>query len=153
MARAFACSPTSPIRHFPTLRRATLPVLPAGCLIALLHLPQAVWSARTGITTSKVQQDAHGLLSLLGFIAAPDMTGSSLNIQNARSRKKALLTTQRVSGFAWSADLPISLEGGIGSSLYDPKYLVSDGLDETETLVPARWSSLAGTLVSAGISH
>lgn len=94
-----------------------------------------------------VKDRANGALALLGYVAIPDMTTSSLSIDSGSAGSIPFQMTQFAGGFTVSDEVPLYLEGGIGISRYDPKYIASDG--QEERIIPIKWNSLAGT-VGAG---
>jgi hypothetical protein len=84
-----------------------------------------------------------GILTLMGFTVLPDVTTSSLSINDAQSGDPGLRQTTLGGGFTISEDFPLYLEGTIGYSRYDAKFIASEG-DET-LIIPTKWNSLSLT--------
>jgi hypothetical protein len=57
------------------------------------------------------QKLANGILGIMTYAVAPDVTTSSLAIDNAATSSPGLGITQLGGGFTWSRDLPVYLEG------------------------------------------
>ena len=100
-------------------------------------------AAAADFVGGSVKESANAVLTLMGFIAVPDMTTSALSYESTRAGSNALLMTQFAGGFNVSADSPLYLEGGIGFSRYDPQFVASDG--DRERSIPIKWNSVAGT--------
>lgn len=92
---------------------------------------------------STIKNRKDGILTLMGFTVLPDVTTSSLSINDAQSGDPGLRQTTFGGGFTISQDFPLYLEGTIGYSRYDPKFIASEG-DETLT-IPIKWNSLSLT--------
>jgi len=118
----------------------------SAAALALCCLP--AWGQPTGraITVVDLQELANGILGLMSYTVAPDVTTSSLAIDSAATANPSLTMTQLGGGFTWSKDLPLYLEGNAAWSRYDPVFLASDGGEQRP--VPVKWSSLS---VTAGI--
>jgi hypothetical protein len=95
------------------------------------------------ITGERLQRMANGVLSMMAYTIAPDVTTSSLSLQDATTDNPNLAMTQFGGGFVWSDELPIFLEGNAAYSRYDPRFVASDGTDER--LVPLKWNAVSGT--------
>ncbi|WP_409421899.1 autotransporter domain-containing protein [Pseudaeromonas sp. ZJS20] len=115
------------------------PILSRLCLL----LPALLWSTSPGAAEHALQRQANAALALMTFTVTPDITASNLNIQDQSAGTSSLLMTQLGGGATWSADLPLYLEGNLGFSRYDPRFLLEDG-DESIT-IPARWNTLSAT--------
>lgn len=98
--------------------------------------------ART-IDGVNIQRVTNGVLSLMAYTIAPDVTTSSLSITNAASSNPSLSMTQVGGGFTVSESVPIYLEGNAAYSRYDPVYVVTDG--EEHRIVPAKWNAVSAT--------
>ena len=114
--------------------------------LALCCLPAWAQPAGRAITAVDLQQLANGILGLMSYTVAPDVTTSSLAIDSAATANPSLTMTQLGGGFTWSKDLPLYLEGNAAWSRYDPVFLASDGGEQRP--VPVKWNSLS---VTAGI--
>ncbi len=91
--------------------------------------------------TIKAHKD--GILTLMGFTVLPDVTTSSLSINDASSGNPGLQQTTLGGGFTISQEFPLYLEGTVGYTRYDPKFIASGG-DEKIT-IPVKWNSLSLT--------
>ncbi|MEA2048497.1 MAG: hypothetical protein U9O64_08660 [Campylobacterota bacterium] len=117
------------------------------CFISLFPIPSV--AVDTIVRPSFVIDDAviknrkDGILTLMGFTVLPDVTTSSLSINDAQSGDPGLQQTTLGGGFTISQDFPLYLEGTVGYSRYDPKFIASKG-DET-VLIPVKWNSLSLT--------
>ena len=95
------------------------------------------------ITGANVQKLANGIVGVMSYTVAPDVTTSSLAINNSGTSNSALSMTQFGGGFTWSKQTPLYLEGNAAYARYDPIFLVSDGTEERQ--VPTRWNSFSAT--------
>lgn len=98
----------------------------------------------TGIPGFSLQQAANGVLGLLGYNVVPDVTASSLSISRGGQEDTGLQTTQFGLGFTVDPDFPLYLEGFLGYSRYDPRFVFSEGKDKT--ILPTRWNNVSGTI-------
>jgi Autotransporter beta-domain len=124
-------------RRRPARRR-----LPALAL-AFCSLPAGAQLAGRAVDGAKLQHVADGVLGLMSYTVAPDVTTSSLSVQNAATANPGLTMTQVGGGFTWSKDTPLYLEGNAAYSRYDPVFLASDGTDQRP--VPVKWNALSVT--------
>ena len=90
-----------------------------------------------------VQKLANGIVGVMSYTVAPDVTTSSLSINNSATTDSGLSMTQFGGGFTWSKNTPLYLEGNAAYSRYDPVFVVSDGTDQRR--VPTRWNSFSAT--------
>lgn len=98
----------------------------------------------TGIPGFSLQQTANGVLGLLGYNVVPDVTASSLTISRGGQEDTGLQTTQFGLGFTVDQDFPLYLEGFLGYSRYDPRFIFSEG--EKKSILPTRWNNVSGTV-------
>jgi hypothetical protein len=98
----------------------------------------------TGIPGFSLQQTANGVLGLLGYNVVPDVTASSLTISRGGQEDTGLQTTQFGLGFTVDQDFPLYLEGFLGYSRYDPRFVFSEG--EKKSILPTRWNNVSGTV-------
>ena len=120
-------------------------LLGASAVIAPLALADGSAHAQVfTIPDVDVQKLADGILALMGFQVIPDLTTSSLSIENASTDNPNLLMSQFGAGFTVSETFPLFLEGTLAFSRYDPAFVASDG-QETRR-IPARWNSGAATV-------
>ncbi|HEY6512896.1 MAG TPA: hypothetical protein VI032_13005, partial [Burkholderiaceae bacterium] len=90
-----------------------------------------------------VQKLANGILGVMSYTVAPDVTTSSLSISNGATSSPGLALTQFGGGFTWSKGTPLYLEGNAAYARYDPVFVANDG---TQTrLVPVKWNSVSAT--------
>jgi hypothetical protein len=94
--------------------------------LAICALPAfAHPAAGRAIPALDLQRLANGILGVMSYTVAPDVTTSSLAISHAATSNPALTMTQLGGGFIWSKDLPLYLEGNAVWSRYDPVFLNS----------------------------
>lgn len=99
--------------------------------------------AQRAISGANIQRYANGVLGLMGYTVAPDVTTSSLSISNAESDNPGITMVQLGGGATLSKETPLYLEGNAAYSRYDPTFIASNG---TETrLLPLRWNSFSAT--------
>jgi hypothetical protein len=92
---------------------------------------------------ARLKQRADGVLTLMAFTVLPDITTSSLSIDNARSGNPGISQGTLGGGFTLSEGFPLYLEGTLGWSRYDPKFLATDGREQRR--IPTRWNSVSAT--------
>lgn len=124
--------------------RLLLLTLLCGPLLALPAEAQGTGRVITGIPGYSLQQTANGVLGLLGYNVVPDVTASSLSISRGDQSDTGLQTTQFGLGFTVDPDFPLYLEGFLGYSRYDPRFVFSQGTDKTT--LPTRWNNVSGTI-------
>ena len=97
------------------------------------------------LTDQQVKQLADGVLTLMSFTTLPDITTSTLSFQEAQgtTEKPALNQTTLGGGFTLSKSVPVYLEGTLGYSRYDPKFVFSGG--QASRVIPAKWNSFSAT--------
>jgi hypothetical protein len=111
--------------------------------LVLLCAGARAQTAGRAIQGANVQKLANGVLGIMSYTVAPDVTTSSLSIGSSSTSKVDLSMTQFGGGFTLSTQTPLYLEGNAAYSRYDPVFLVSDGADERR--VPVKWNSLSAT--------
>ncbi len=117
----------------------------AGCALgASSAWAQQTGRVITGIPGTTVQRAADGVLGLLGYNVVPDVTASSLSISRGGQQDTGLQTTQFGLGFTVDPDFPLYLEGFLGYSRYDPRFIFSEGAQRT--VLPTRWNNFSGTI-------
>lgn len=79
----------------------------------------------------------------MSYTVVPDVTASDLNIGSGSNDKHNLAITQFGGGATLSESFPLYLEGTMGYSRYDPRFVVSNG--EQTRNVPTKWNSLTTT--------
>jgi len=121
----------------------------AACMAALLPGPcqaQALAQlndSRVSLLGANVQKRANGVLSLLAFSVVPDLTTSSLSIDDKSAGSPTLSMMQMGGGATFSKAVPLYLEGSIAFSRYDPTFVATDGQEERS--IPTKWTSVAAT--------
>jgi hypothetical protein len=115
------------------------------CLsVAMPAVAQRDGRVITGIPGYSLQQAADGVLGLLGYNVIPDVTASSLSISRGGQEDTGLQTTQFGLGFTVDPDFPLYLEGFLGYSRYDPRFVFSEGAQKS--VLPTRWNNVSGTI-------
>ncbi len=95
------------------------------------------------VLDNRLSQRASAVLSLMAYSVVPDLTSSSLSIQNAETDNPGVYMTQLGGGDTISKSVPLYLEGAIAYSRYDPTFVASDGTESRR--IPTRWNTLTGT--------
>src|SRR5882672_1344547 len=112
-------------------------------LSATLLCVDAQAQLRRGVEGVNLQKLANGVVGVMSYTVAPDVTTSSLAINNGSTSSTELGMTQFGGGFTWSKKAALYLEGNAAYSRYDPTFVASDG---TETRrVPTKWNSVSAT--------
>jgi hypothetical protein len=91
--------------------------------------------------SSLIQKRKDGILTLMGFTVFPDVTTSSLAINNSKGDDTSLQQTTFGGGFTISDNFPLYLEGTAGYSRYQPT-------DMIDIDIPLKWNSFS---LSGGI--
>ncbi|MDM0014059.1 hypothetical protein QTH87_16605 [Variovorax sp. J22P168] len=119
-------------------------VVAALALLAACALgPGGVRAQPLGIVGPRVQEHANAVLALMSFSAVPDLTSSSLSIDDPGRANPGIVMSQLGGGFTVSKRVPLYLEGAIAYSRYDPVFVASDGRESRQ--LPVRWNSVSGT--------
>lgn len=93
-----------------------------------------------------VERNIEGAMAVLGIAAVPSETASTLFLNTADGSSDETYDFQSAqfgSGFRWSENVPLWLEGYLGWNRYDPFLIFSDG--QTNRQVPLKWTSVAAT--------
>jgi len=115
-------------------------------VLALSLLPSVDAQAQIfgrAVRGANVQKLANGIVGVMSYTVAPDVTTSSLAINNSGTSNSDLSLTQVGGGFTWSKQTPLYLEGNAAYARYDPIFVASDGTQERQ--VPTRWNSFSAT--------
>lgn len=91
-----------------------------------------------------LEQQASAALGVIGMMAIPDGTASSISIDNSPGESRELLLGQIGLGFTVSESIPLYLEGFVGYARYDPAFVLSDGTERRR--LPLKWNSVSTTL-------
>ncbi|WP_335645727.1 hypothetical protein [Pandoraea faecigallinarum] len=128
-----------------------------------LRWPPAIWPALLGALScltvaapaalaqttplrvgTDVRSHANSVLAIMSYTTVPDVTTSSLSINNGSTGNPGFWQTQLGGGFTISRSFPLYLEGTLAYSRYDPTFIASDG-SESRAL-PVRWNTLSTTV-------
>jgi len=118
--------------------------LAAAFAFGLLLAPSPATSQDFTVIGTSLQKRVNGVLAMMQYSVAPDVTSSSLSISSGEADKNALYMTQFGGGFTWSKSFPLYLEGNAAYSRYDPKFILSNGTEQRR--VPTRWNTVVGTV-------
>ena len=88
-----------------------------------------------------IQRLADGILGLMSYMVAPDVTTSSMSIENATTANPGLQMLQAGGGFTWSKALPLYLEGNLAYARYDPSFSVPGD----DRLIAVNWEALSAS--------
>lgn len=129
------------------MSRARSGAVRVACLLLFALLSQAVGAQQTvRLRDVNLRAQANNVLTLMTFTLLPDVTTSALSLNAAASGNPSLSMSTLGGGATMSRDVPIYLEGTLGYSRYDPKFLASDGSEQST--LPLRWNSVS---LSGGI--
>ncbi|KWR89374.1 hypothetical protein [Cupriavidus sp. IDO] len=131
----------SALQHF---RRFALPALLTG--LGALAPVQVQAQATPGfrIAGANVQKHANAVLALMSYSVVPDLTSSSLSINNTSTEDPGIVMSQLGGGFTISKSFPLYLEGAIAYSRYDPTFIATNGTESRP--LPTRWNTVSGTI-------
>ena len=126
-------------------RHCTLPSMIRSFGLALLLLCSAAQAQILGraVQGTNLQKLANGIVGVMSYTVAPDVTTSSLAIDNGSTGNADLTLTQFGGGFTISKATPVYLEGNAAYARYDPVFVASEGGERRE--VPTRWNSFSAT--------
>jgi hypothetical protein len=79
----------------------------------------------------------------MSYTVAPDVTTSSLSINNGGTSDAGLRMSQFGGGFTWSKETRLYLEGNAAYARYDPIFVVSDGTEQRQ--IPTKWNSFSAS--------
>ena len=96
------------------------------------------------VVGTNVKSLANGVLSIMTYTTVPDVTTSSLSINNGASGNPGFGQTQFGGGFTISKSFPLYLEGTAAYSRYDPTFVATDGTEQRS--LPAKWNTFSGTV-------
>lgn len=114
-----------------------------GALAAACLTATATAAPDFSLVGTNLKERVDAILAVMGFQVIPDVTTTSLSIQNPSSGNPTLLLSQLGAGFTWSDGFPLYLEGMLAYSRFDPKFVASDGTDTRD--VRLKWNSAALT--------
>jgi hypothetical protein len=130
------------------LRRAKWE-MSAMVLFALLSLQAHAQSITDQLSNrtvigGNVKQHADAVLSIMTYTTVPDVTTSSLSINNGATGNPGFGQTQLGGGFTLSRTFPLYMEGTLAYSRYDPTFVATDGAEQRA--LPTRWNTFSGTV-------
>ena len=79
----------------------------------------------------------------MAFTVLPDVTTSSLSIDNPSQSDLGLLQATVGGGFTVSDEVPLYLEGNLGWTRFDPAFIASDGAEQRK--IGFKWNSFSVT--------
>lgn len=126
-------------RFFPRVAAVLLP--------GLLPFLSTAHAQDVSFVGANVKNYADAVLAIMSYTAVPDVTTSSLSVNNAGTGNPGFGQTQLGGGFTLSKKFPLYLEGTVAYSRYDPVFVASDGGQQRP--VPAGWNT-ASTTVGVG---
>jgi hypothetical protein len=120
-------------------------------IIVLLPLPRDLraqgispsFSSRTFVGAN-VKNYANAVLSIMSYTTVPDVTTSSLSINNGATGNPGFGQTQLGGGFTLSRSFPLYLEGTVAYSRYDPTFIATEGAQERG--IPTKWNTASTTI-------
>lgn len=127
------------LRH----RRLRMPRLPAALLLLFSSCAVCAQAGARVLSSIDLQRLANGVLGVMSYTVAPDVTTSSFAVENAATGNPGLTMTQFGGGFTWSKATPLYLEGNAAYSRYDPTFVASDGTEQRA--VPVKWNAVSAT--------
>src|ERR1700758_3492952 len=131
-------------------RRTFFLAMSAGLIVALLSLP--VHAQQTSgqqlssqtVIGGNVKQHADAVLAVMSYTTVPDVTTSSLSINNGTSGNPGFGQSQLGGGFTISRSFPLYVEGTLAYSRYDPTFVATDGAQQRP--LPTRWNTFSSTV-------
>jgi hypothetical protein len=123
--------------------RCVIFLLFAAVLSAEPAFAQAGGSAVDALN-ARVKSRADSMLGLLGLTVIPNETASTLSVDTGDPDETGYVTSQLGGAFTVSEEVPLYLEGFVGYTRYDPKFIFSGGTQTRE--VSAKWTGVAGTV-------
>ena len=96
------------------------------------------------VVGANVKNYANAVLAIMSYTAVPDVTTSSLSINNGTTGNPGFGQTQLGGGFTLSRTFPLYLEGTVAYSRYDPTFVATDGTQARP--VPTKWNTVSTTV-------
>jgi len=111
-----------------------------------LFLPGTVHASEALRTSAgySVQNQADGVLAILGLSVIPNETASTLYVSTSNGDGYDFRATQFGGAFTVSDNFPLYLEGFLGLARYSPTFVLAGGSEEFG--IDAKWTSIAGTV-------
>jgi hypothetical protein len=95
------------------------------------------------IDAAKVQKAVNGALTLMAYSVVPDLAGSLLSVKDSGTGNPGIQATQFGGGSLLGDSFSAYVEGSMGLSRYDPKFIASRG--QEQRTIPVKWNTIAGT--------
>jgi len=127
-----------PLAHPITARAGLLALLLFACSV-----PAHAQPVQRAVSSVDVQRLANGVLGVMSYTVAPDVTTSALAISNAAIGTPGLTMQQLGGSFTWSKSLPLYFEGNAAYSRFDPVFAATDGTGQG--FVPVEWEAVSAT--------
>lgn len=122
-----------------------------GILAAVCAVLGAVSAEAATVTVdsakARLQRRADAMMGIMGFQVIPDITTTSLSVNDPTADSPDLIVSQLGAGFTISESFPLYLEGMLAYGRYDPRFVANDGAQNF--VLPVKWNSVALT-ASAG---
>ncbi|MEJ5061415.1 MULTISPECIES: autotransporter domain-containing protein [unclassified Pseudomonas] len=112
-------------------------------ILSLLMANAASAAETSRLRDVNLEDRANGMLALMSYAMTPDLTSSSLSINDNSAGNPSLTMTQAGGGSTLGKEVPIYLEGAVAYSRYDPRFVATDG-EQTQT-IPVKWNSISAT--------
>jgi len=129
--------------HNPAGRFAPLSVALAIAFVLPTARSWGQSSDQFEVIGGNLQKRANGVLTLMAFSVAPDVTAGSLSIDSASTDDPSVTLVQFGSGFTLATGFPLYLEGFLGFNRYDPTFVATNG--EEQRKIPTKWNTFTGT--------
>lgn len=113
-------------------------------VVGLLFASSPAMAQSFTVTDKNIQKLADGVLSLMQYNLAPEVTASSLSIGAGTAGTTGLTMGGLGAGLTWDRSFPLYMEGNLSWIRYDPTFIISNGTEQRQ--LPTRWDSLAGTV-------
>ena len=107
------------------------------------QVPPDTLSNRT-VIGGNVKRHADAVLAVMSYTTVPDVTTSSLSINNGTTGNPGFGQTQLGGGFTLSKSVPVYMEGTLAYSRYDPTFVATDGAEQRA--LPTRWNTFSTTI-------
>ncbi|CAB3768227.1 hypothetical protein LMG29542_05814 [Paraburkholderia humisilvae] len=121
----------------------------AWVLVALMPGASYAQAASDALSSNtviggNVKRHADAVLAIMSYTTVPDVTTSSLSVNNGATGDPGFWQTQLGGGFALSKSFPLYVEGTLAYSRYDPTFIASDGAEQRA--LPTRWNTFSTTV-------
>jgi hypothetical protein len=115
----------------------------AACSLLASSTGNAANAWELDLSEDDIREINDAVLTLMAFTVLPDVTTSSLSISRDSTSDPGLWQSTLGGGFTLSESFPLYLEGNLGYSRYDPKFIISNGQEQRS--VPVKWNSFVAT--------